>query len=93
MLAVSVCGAWLSASSVASGYQFGPLNDDEEEEVLSGLELLRAADAALRDITAMSFTIHREGSGAQAIREPTTEARVVMMRRDDATRAGLQDES
>ena len=93
MLAVSVCGAWLSASSVASGYQFGPLNDDEEEEVLSGLELLRAADAALRDITAMSFTIHREGSGAQATREPTTEARVVMMRRDDATRAGLQDES
>ena len=57
----------------------------------TGLEVLRDADAALRSAAAIAFTVRREGSGAQATREPSTVARVVVQRRDDATRAGLTD--
>lgn len=57
----------------------------------TGLQLLRAADERLRTTPALAMTILREGSGAQATREPSTIARVVISRSADATRAGLVD--
>jgi thiol-disulfide isomerase/thioredoxin len=56
-----------------------------------GLSLLRAADRTLREADGLAFTIHREGSGAQATREPYTTARVVLARGPEATRGGLLD--
>ncbi len=91
-LAFACIATWLGPGVAAASHQAGDVEQDEEL-VQTGLELLRAADSALRNVDAMSFTIHREGSGAQASREPTTEARVVMVRREDATRAGLQDDA
>jgi len=57
----------------------------------SGLDQLRASDQTLRSAHGLAFTVRRDGSGAQATREPYTKARVVISRRDDATRAGLVD--
>lgn len=59
----------------------------------TGTTLLHAADRALRDARGLAFTVHREGSGAQATREPTTTARVVLWRHDKAERAGLADKA
>ena len=59
----------------------------------TGTELLKLADQALREARGLAFTVHREGSGAQATREPTTTARVVLWRQDDADRAGLADKA
>ena len=57
----------------------------------TGLQLLRDADHRLRDTPALAMTIRREGSGAQATREPSTIARVVVSRTTESTRAGLLD--
>lgn len=64
---------------------------DADSPLPTGTELLRAADETLRNAKGLSFTIHREGSGAQATREPSTTARVVLWRHDEADRAGLAD--
>lgn len=71
--------------------QDGLQRAQQEEVEVSGLDLLRAADETLRNASGLAFTIRREGSGAQATREPYTKATVVISRRDDATRAGLLD--
>lgn len=75
----------------AARAQDGLQRAQQEEAETSGLDLLRAADEQLRNTHGLAFTIRRDGSGAQATREPYTKARVVISRRDDATRAGLLD--
>jgi len=87
------CVVLLVLGSTAQAQQ-DVLVEDAKDRALpgqGGLELLRAADVALRETMAISFVVRREGSGAQATREPATTARVVLVRRDDATRAGLDD--
>lgn len=64
---------------------------DADSPPPTGTELLRASDQALRNARGLAFTVRREGSGAQATREPATTARVVLWRHDDADRAGLTD--
>lgn len=80
-----------SGLAQAARAQDGLQRVQQEEAEASGLDLLRAADEQLRNTQGLAFTIRRDGSGAQATREPYTNARVVISRRDDATRAGLLD--
>ncbi|MFI4881483.1 MAG: TlpA family protein disulfide reductase [Phycisphaerales bacterium JB064] len=87
----------VSAACVSLGYappvlaQGAPPRVAKQASDATGLELLRNADQALRNAPALAFTIRREGSGAQATREPATTARVVISRTDGATRGGLLD--
>ncbi|MEQ9097282.1 MAG: TlpA disulfide reductase family protein [Phycisphaerales bacterium] len=66
----------------------GMLENDRGED---GLALLRAADEALRDVSAIAFTVTREGVGALATRDPHVVARAVAVRTSGASRAGLLD--
>lgn len=65
---------------------------EAREEQQDGLTLLRKADEALRNATAIAFTATREGVGAQSTREPAMTARIVMARSSRAERAGLLDQ-
>ncbi|MFI4915163.1 MAG: TlpA family protein disulfide reductase [Phycisphaerales bacterium JB060] len=79
--------------SPAAASQEGEAALQQAEELSEGLRLLRAADQALRSASAFSFTVTREGVGAQATREPRTAAHVVVSRASKASRAGLFEAS
>lgn len=85
-LHISVAGAFCHTAAAQDALQRA-----RDVDQPNGLDLLRAADQALRAAQGLAFTIGRDGSGAQATREPYTKARVVISRRNDATRAGLLD--
>lgn len=88
---VTMIGAPLVAGVCQVARAQDGLQRAREDELPSGLDLLRAADEQLRNTQGLAFTIRRDGSGAQATREPYTKARVVISRRNEATRAGLLD--
>lgn len=93
---VMLLGATLFGASTPSWAQDGLAQAqaaEAEAESTEGLDLLRAADRALREARGLAFTIHREGSGAQSTREPSTTARVVLLRQESAARAGLLDDA
>lgn len=82
--------AILLPAGLARAQQDG-LRQAREVADADGLSLLRGADEALRKAEGLAFSVYREGSGAQASREPYTIARVVLSRLPDATRGGLLD--